>query len=303
MDQSRAYLIDASIYIFRAWFSLPDQWHTVDGWPLNAVYGYTKFLLEFLESRSPTHCAAAFDESLGTCFRNDIFPAYKASRELPDESLAFQLRTCREITEVLGIPCFGGERFEADDYLATLAHHYREEGIAVTIMTRDKDLGQIIRDEHDQWWDYSGGVLLDRDSFTEKYGVTPEQFADYQALVGDPVDDIPGVPGVGAKTATALLRAFGDLESLHRGLDQVSGLAVRGASRLGARLAEHWPAVETSRALTGLVEQVPDVEGAPRPAISPAAAANLADYLVAINLEGPLTRRCAALAENLSATL
>ncbi len=301
MDQDRAYLVDASIYIFRAWFSLPDQWHSAEGWPLNAVYGYTRFLLEFLDARTPAHCAAAFDESLGTCFRNKIYPAYKASRELPDESLAFQLRTCREITEILGIPCYGGERFEADDYLATLARRYRERDIPVTIMTRDKDLGQLIRDEGDQWWDYGADVMLDRQSFTERYGVRPDQFADYQALVGDPIDDIPGVPGVGAKTAAALLQAFGDLHGLHQGLDEVSELTLRGASTLGPKLAEHWPAVEMSRALTGLVDQVPDVHAELKPEISRDTVNNLADYLVDINLQGPLTRRCAALASRLAA--
>ena len=105
MATQRAWLIDASIYIFRAWFSLPDQWHTRDGWPVNAVYGYGKFLLDFLEqSRPGPHCAAAFDESLGSCFRNDIYPDYKRSRELPDDSLAFQLRACREISERMGLP-------------------------------------------------------------------------------------------------------------------------------------------------------------------------------------------------------
>ena len=116
----RVWLIDASIYIFRAYFSLPDRWHTAEGMPLNAVYGYVGFLLDFLaETEVPPHCAAAFDESLGTCFRNDIYAQYKASRELPDEALALQLEACRKVTECLGIPSYSGQRYEADDYLRT----------------------------------------------------------------------------------------------------------------------------------------------------------------------------------------
>ena len=110
MAANRLWLLDASIYIFRAWFSMPDRWHTPDGMPLNAVYGYTRFLLEFIEQQQPANLAAAFDESLGSCFRNDIYPAYKASRELPDEALAFQLEACRSVTELLAVPAFSGSR-------------------------------------------------------------------------------------------------------------------------------------------------------------------------------------------------
>jgi 5'-3' exonuclease len=296
MAARRAFLIDASVYIFRAWFAVPERWHTADGLPLNAVYGYTRFVLEFLETTQPLHCAAAFDQSLGTCFRNDIYPPYKSSRELPDDALAFQLRACRELTELIGIPCYGGERHEADDYLATLAARCHRLGIPVTVVTRDKDLGQILVGDEDQWWDYTAGVSLNREDFSAKYGVRPEQFADYLALAGDPVDDIPGVPGVGPRTAAALLRAFGGLQQLRADLDRVSALPLRGATGLRSRLADHWPTVELSRALSGLDSGVPGITDLPVFRLTAAALERLAAYLEGLNLQGPLTRRCEVLA-------
>ena len=131
--RNRAWLIDASIYIFRAWFSLPDRWHSPEGVPVHAVYGYTKFLLDLIDHIGmQASGAAAFDESLGSNFRNDIYPDYKCSRELPDEVLAFQLQGCRDVTEILGIPCFGGPRFEADDYLASNPAALRQSPSVVT---------------------------------------------------------------------------------------------------------------------------------------------------------------------------
>lgn len=299
MTAPRVCLIDSSIYIFRAWFSMPDQWHHEDGWPLNAVYGYARFLLEFLETSRPDHCAAAFDESLGTCFRNEIFPSYKSSRELPDDALAFQLKACRELTEHLGIPCFGGPRYEADDYLATLGRLYRERGIAVSVLTRDKDLGPILQGPDDLWWDYAGGVSLDAAAFTEKFGVTPNQFADYLALVGDPIDDIPGVPGVGAKTAAKLLQNYGNLQNLGEKLDQVGASSIRGAARIEANLTEHWQQVLIARQLTGLEEHIPSLIAPPDYVLTRESLANTEAYLSGLNLSGPLTRRCQSLQKRL----
>jgi 5'-3' exonuclease len=264
MSAPRAWLIDASIYIFRAWFSLPDRWHSPEGYPLNAVYGYAGFLLDFLRATGAApHTAAAFDESLGTCFRNELCPEYKASRVLPDETLAFQLDTCRELTELLGIPSFASERYEADDYLAALAQCYREQGCAITVVTRDKDLGQLLRDEHDQWWDFAADRTLDRAGFHAKHGVWPQQFADYLALVGDAIDDIPGVPGIGAKTAAALLAAYPSLAELEANIAQVSDLKLRGAKRVQTQLQEHWPQVQLARQLTGFDTEQPPIAQAP----------------------------------------
>ena len=302
MAMRRAWLIDASIYIFRAYFSLPDRWHTADGMPLNAVYGYVGFLLDFLtETKMPPHCAAAFDESLGTCFRNDIYSHYKASRELPDDTLAFQLEACRKVTEYLGIPSYSGQRYEADDYLATLARLCREQGMAVTVVTRDKDLGQILVAPDDHWWDFAGNVRLDPAAFAEKHGVRSDQFGDYLALVGDPIDDVPGIPGVGAKTAAALLRSFDSLDEVEANFMQVSKLDIRGAAGLQEKLQLHWPQARLAQQLTRLETNVPGLEAVPDYQPDGDNVAALVEYLSSLGLTGPLLRRCQTLAEAIAA--
>ena len=298
MTQARAWLIDASIYIFRAYFSLPDRWHTQDGMPLNAVYGYAGFLLDFIGSTgAKPYVAAAFDESLGTCFRNEILPGYKASRVLPDPELAFQLNTCRALTESLGIPCYGGSYYEADDYLASLARICSESGVAVTVITRDKDLGQLLNKPADSWWDFAADVQLDAEAFHTRFGVTPKQFAQYQALVGDKIDDIPGVPGVGAKTAVALLQAFGDLDTLASRLGEVSALPVRGAARVQASLQGHWDQIEVAVQLTRLATAIPDVDTMPAYAPSAAHLGAFADRISELGLPASLVRRSERLAQ------
>jgi 5'-3' exonuclease len=292
MAPQRAWLIDASIYIFRAWFSLPDQWHTRDGWPVNAVYGYSKFLLDFIDRARPgPHCAAAFDESLGSCFRNEIYPDYKRSRELPDDSLAFQLRACREISERMGLPCYGSGRYEADDYIATLARLYRQRNVPVTLVTRDKDLGQLLLAPEDHWLDFAAGSTLDAAGFQERFGVAPNQFADYLALVGDKVDDIPGVPGVGAKTAARLLQAFGSIRQLGGRLDELATLDIRGAKGLPQKLRDHWPQLEMAGQLTVLESEIPGLETPGLFRLSPQGVESVVDYLGELNIGGAMLRR------------
>ncbi|TGD75237.1 flap endonuclease [Mangrovimicrobium sediminis] len=288
----RAWLVDASVYIFRAWFSMPDRWHTPAGMPLNAVVGYAGFLYDALAQTHPDlHVAAAFDESLGSCFRNEIFPGYKASRELPDEALAFQLQACRELTERAGVPCFGGPRYEADDYLASLARLAREQGLPVTVLTRDKDLGQLLQHAEDRWWDFAAQRSLDAAGFEAQFGVAPRQFADYLALVGDAVDDIPGVPGIGPKTAAALLQAYDSLEGIADNAGQMESLPLRGAKRLWQRLEPHWEQALLARRLARLEAHVPELEA--MPACSRDADGNQAvvDYLRELGLGGPLVAR------------
>jgi 5'-3' exonuclease len=296
------YLVDASIYIFRAYFSLPERWHSPEGYPLNAVYGYTSFLLDLfkdLGEGEEHHLVAAFDESLGSCFRNDIYADYKVSRELPDEALAFQLSACRQVTELLGIDCFGGRVYEADDYIATLARHGRDRGHPVTIISRDKDLGQLLQEESDRLWDFAAGSRMDRNDFFEKFGVTPEQFADYQGLVGDAVDDIPGVPAVGAKTAARLIQEFGDLDSLAERRHELGGLGLRGAARISANLEAHWPLALLSRELTRLAENIEKAELPAAHRLEADSLSALVEYLESISLSGGVLNRCRALKRKL----
>ena len=138
------YLVDASVYIFRAWFSIPDSMRGPDGEPVNALYGYARFLGELMQRATPSEIAVAFDESLTTSFRNEIYPLYKANRELPPPELENQLKRCRLVTEALGITCLASPVWEADDLIGTLATHAQDAGTPATIVTSDKDLAQLV---------------------------------------------------------------------------------------------------------------------------------------------------------------
>ena len=142
----QAYLIDSSIYIFRSYFSLPDNWQALDsGYPTNAVYGFTGFLLDLLRNKNPDHLFCAFDESLRSGFRHELCPDYKANRELPDEALAFQLHACRQLCRVLGIAEMASNTYEADDLIATYVERILKIGAKVTIVSSDKDLMQLYK--------------------------------------------------------------------------------------------------------------------------------------------------------------
>lgn len=245
-------LIDASVYIFRAFHSLPSSITGRDGRPLNAVHGYANFLIAVLAEIDETEIAAAFDESLTSSFRNEWYADYKANRERPPDALVAQIAACREITEALGVATLSSPRFEADDLIGTLAAISAEP---VTIVTSDKDLAQLLGPQ-DTLWDYAREIRFDVAGIRNKFGVTPAQIPDYLALVGDTVDNIPGVPGVGAKTAGALLAHFRDLASMLADLDGVRALPVRGASRLAARLAAHADQARLSRRLAVIVTDI-----------------------------------------------
>lgn len=246
------HLIDASVYIFRAWFSIPAEMTDAHGRPVNALYGYARFLCEYMRRAAPGHVAAAFDESLTSSFRNEIYPAYKANREHPPPELEYQLKACRAFTESLGIRTFASETWEADDLIGTLTARAAAAGRSVTVVTRDKDLAQLI-DDGDLLWDYASDRMLDKTAIHAHYGVWPEQFADLLALTGDAVDNIPGVAGIGPKSAIALLQRFGDLDGLYERLDEVPDLALRGAQRVHDKLEQGREQAYLSRELTRIV--------------------------------------------------
>lgn len=250
------YLIDASVYIFRAWFSVSDEMVDDEGNPTNALYGFTRFMADFLEYVGPDQIAVAFDESLARSYRNDIYPAYKANREPAPPELDRQFKQCRRMVRALGLREAASDRYEADDIIGTLAMDARRNGVPFTIVSRDKDLTQLLSPS-DIFWDFAGNRKLGYHDIEEAYGVWPEQIADMLALAGDSVDNIPGVPGVGKKTAIALLKHFGNMEVLYANLDQVGDVAVRGATKLGARLAEHREIAMVSRELTIIPTDVP----------------------------------------------
>jgi len=250
------HLVDASYFVFRAYYSVGIEMTDVNDQPVNALYGFGRFLGDLLEEAKPEHIAVAFDESLSSSFRNEIFPAYKANREPAPPELKRQFALCRELCRLLGIAEFSSPTHEADDIIGTIATRFRERGHSSVLVTRDKDLAQLIRDG-DAYWDYAGERRYGYDDIEGQFGVKPERMADFLALTGDTVDNIPGIPGIGPKTAAALLRVFASLEEIYEGLEQVPQLPIRGAGKLPARLQEHRQAAFFARRLTTIACDMP----------------------------------------------
>ncbi|WP_309747336.1 DNA polymerase I [Roseobacter sp. N2S] len=210
------HLIDGSGFIFRAYHALPPLTRKSDGLPVGAVSGFCNMLFKFVEDNkghdAPTHCAVIFDAK-GKTFRSDIYPAYKANRPPAPEDLVPQFPLTRDATRAFNLACIEAEGFEADDIIATLAVQARDAGARVTIISSDKDLMQLV----------GGGVeMLDAmknkrigiEQVEEKFGVGPDRVIDVQSLAGDSVDNVPGAPGIGIKTAALLINEYGDLDTL-----------------------------------------------------------------------------------------
>ena len=250
------YLIDASVYVFRAYYSMPDDMVDDAGNPINALYGFCRFLGDFMEQVRPEHIAVLFDESLSSSFRTEIYPEYKANRDPAPEELKRQFAQCRRFTKALGVLETAHPRYEADDLIGTLVTEGRSAGIPSTIVSRDKDLTQLVSKE-DVFWDFAGKGKVTYDDIPAYFGVWPEQIADFLALAGDSVDNIKGVPGVGRKTAIALLEHFGSLTDLYDNLDTVHEVNVRGAKTLGAKLEAHKEDALLARQLTGIACDAP----------------------------------------------
>ncbi len=250
------YLVDASVYVFRAYYSLPPDMLDREGNPVHALFGFARFLGDLLERAKPRYLAVAFDESLATSFRNRIDPAYKANRDPAPPDLKLQFERCREFCRHVGVADFGSGEFEADDIIGTLHARFRAEGMPATVVSRDKDLAQLIR-EGDIYWNYTDNQRLTYSEIESHFGVVPERYADYLALTGDAVDNIRGVPGVGPKTAAALLRDFVSLEELYDNLDAVAALPIRGAAKLPEKLARHREDAFLARRLTEIVRDMP----------------------------------------------
>lgn len=243
-------LIDAPIYVFRGWFSLPDTLSDDHGRSNNAVRGFAAFLADLLARNGSPYIACCFDESLTHSFRNDIDPAYKANRPEAPPELLRQFGDCRALCHALGITTLADSRYEADDLIGALAARGRAAGHAVTIVSRDKDLAQLLLAPADRLWDPAADRLRGADDIEAELGVRPAQIADWLALTGDAVDNIPGIPGIGPRTASQLLARFGTLEALLTDPDAVAASGLRGAARLAGRLREHAALARRARRLT-----------------------------------------------------
>ena len=250
------YLIDASVYVFRAYYSMPDDMVDDAGNPIDALYGFCRFLGDFMEQVTPEFVAVAFDESLSSSFRTEIYPEYKANRDPAPEDLKRQFQQCRRFVRALGVMEIASPRYEADDLIGALVEHGRQQGRPSTIVSRDKDLTQLLRGD-DVFWDFAGKGKLRYDEIEGSFGVRPEQIADFLALAGDAVDNIKGVPGVGKKTAEKLLQHFGTLDDIYDNLHRVHEVNVRGAKTLGAKLDTHRDAAMLARRLTCIACDAP----------------------------------------------
>jgi DNA polymerase-1 len=213
----RLYIVDGSGFIFRAFHALPPLTRKSDGLPVGAVQGFCNMLWKLLVDMkaapdAPTHLAVVFDHSEST-FRNQLYADYKAHRPPPPPDLVPQFPLVREATRAFGVPCLELPGYEADDIIAAYACHVRDQGGEVVIVSSDKDLMQLVGDRVSML-DTMKNLRIGIPEVIEKFGVPPEKVVDVQALCGDPVDNVPGAPGIGVKTASALINEYGDLESL-----------------------------------------------------------------------------------------
>lgn len=250
----RAFLLDTSSFVFRAYYALPPL-STSAGVPTNAVQGVSSMFERLLRVEKPSHLVACFDGPRAT-FRREIYPEYKANRDEPDEDLRVQFPLVRRLVDAMDIPAVQVDGFEADDILATLAKRFSDEGKEVVIVTGDKDLMQCVGD-HVSLYDPMKNKWVRRAQVIEKFGVGPEGVAQVLALMGDSSDNIPGVRGVGPKTASALIEHFGDIETMLARSEEIEGLAIRGAKSARKKVEEGAEQARLSLELARVREDVP----------------------------------------------
>lgn len=251
-NKKHAYLIDTSIYIFRGWHVYSDDIVDCEGNPSNAVYGFTEFLCELLELEQPEYIACAFDAKQTNSYRREIFPEYKANRPPAPVELKSQFKHCRDFCRAAGIADFSSNRYEGDDIIGTLATRLRKDGFRITILSADKDLAQLLR-PGDVWWDYARNKILHYKDVEKNFGVRPELIADLLALTGDKVDNIPGIPGVGYKMASNLLKKYPGVEHIMENIDKISEMKFRGSARIQTLVDQHQHILPMTKQLTTIV--------------------------------------------------
>ncbi|MDX1875861.1 DNA polymerase I [Mycolicibacterium sp. 120266] len=246
-------LLDGNSLAFRAFYALPaENFKTQGGLTTNAVYGFTAMLINLLRDEQPSHVAAAFDVSRKT-FRKDKYPEYKEGRSATPDEFRGQIDITKEVLNALGITVLAEEGFEADDIIATLATQAQDTGYRVLVVTGDRDSLQLVSDDVTVLYPIKGVSELTRftpEAVQAKYGLTPTQYPDFAALRGDPSDNLPGIPGVGEKTATKWIVEHGSLQALVDNVDQVKG-------KVGDALRANLSHVVLNRELTELVKNVP----------------------------------------------
>ncbi|MFQ5922618.1 MAG: DNA polymerase I [Anaerolineales bacterium] len=256
MEADRLYLIDGHALAYRAYFALtrggdPARWMTTSGEPTAGTYGFTSVILRLLEQESPEYLAVSFD--VGKTFRDEMFAEYKATREKMPDDLRLQIERIREVVAAFGIPILEADGYEADDVLGTVAKRVGANGVKVIILTGDRDLLQLVDDQvviRLAGQKLSEAIDYGPKQVREKYQLEPSQLVDLKALVGDKSDNIPGVVGVGEKTATSLLQDYDDLEGIYAHLEDIP-------TRFSNKLEAGWEDAELSRKLGEIVTDVP----------------------------------------------
>src|ERR671924_2419229 len=246
------FLIDGNSLAYRAFFALPEEISTSDGRPTNAIFGFASMLVKILTDYGPVPTVVVWDA--GMSGRKEISPDYKAQRTSRPDLLQLQWPHLRPLVEAFGYRNVSVEGFEADDVIAALVDRARERGIPVMVVTGDRDAYQLV-DEGVRIMTTSRGItdtrVYDRDGVVERYGIPPELIPDFIGLKGDTSDNIPGVPGIGDKTAAQLLQKYGDLEGVLGHVDEISG------AKRKQNLTEHADAARLSKQLATMVHNVP----------------------------------------------
>ena len=252
---SSNWLLDGSIYFFRGYFGMPETLVDDAGEPCGGIHGFASALVTALVRHPKSPGAVAFDESLGSCFPNELFSAYKANRAPPDDNIIYQFDQCARLCELLGVASYGSTRFEADDILATLASRCRNRCI---IYSKDKDLRQLVSVKC-TLRDLLSDAGFDAAEFCDEYGFEPALFPDYQALVGDSSDNVPGVPGFGPKTAGKLVASYGGLEAIFKSVERWSDdkVGVPSRGKLADSLGAHAEQALEMREVLRLAKNVP----------------------------------------------
>jgi 5'-3' exonuclease len=250
----RLFLIDGSSYIFRAFFAIPPLTNAT-GMPTNAIFGFTNIVLKLLKQHRPEYVVVALDAGRET-FRNDMYAEYKSNRPEAPAELIPQFPYFRKVLDALNLPLLELPGYEADDIIATLCGAMSGKGCEVIVVSSDKDLMQLVTDgirlldsAKDRW--------IGAEQVREKFGVAPQQVIEVMGLMGDPVDNIPGVKGIGEKTAIALIQRFQTLENLFDHLDEVEQMKLRGAARVRKILEEKKDDAFLSRDLATVKRDVP----------------------------------------------
>src|SRR3990172_2332961 len=254
-QRPRLFLIDGSSYIFRAFFAIPPSFKNAAGLPTNAIFGFTNILLKLLKQYRPEYVVVALDAGRET-FRNEMFADYKSNRPEAPPELIPQFPYFRKVLDGLNVSLLELPGYEADDIIATLCDRMADKGCELVIVSSDKDLMQLVTDgiklldsAKDRW--------IGADQVREKFGVVPERVIEVMGLMGDPVDNIPGVKGIGEKTAIALIQRFQTLENLYEHLAEVKQMQLRGAARVRDLLEKDKDIAFLSRALATVKRDVP----------------------------------------------